>query len=111
MERQIGLPAEGGIPEIGIALTVDTGGTANDVVAELRDEETAGVGFHNLLKELVVRYISLWLQPMVLAEKSDESLEVLFTLDLLSYHAFGIGVVDAFLHLLCDAFLRKPTME
>ena len=111
MERQVGLSAEGRIPKVGVVLTIDTDGTADDVVAVLCHEETAGISIHSFLKELVVRNISLRLQPMVLAKKSDESLEILFASNLLSRHSFGIGIIDAFLHLLSNALLGKPTME
>ena len=111
MKHDICLTTESCIPKESIALTVDTGRTTYHMLMIFGDEQSARIGFGGLDEELVVGDITLWLEPMVLTQQMGKGLEVFVGLYLARSDTTGIGIVDALLHLLVDAFFGRPAME
>ena len=105
VQRQVGLAAEGGVPEIGILVAIDTGRAADDMLAGFGDKQLAPVRFAQFDKELAVRDVSFWLKPMVMAQQFVEGLQVLFRFHRLAGHATCVGHLDAVHHLFRNPFL------
>ena len=111
MHRQPRLAAEGSVPQVGVALAIDAGGAADDVLVIFGDKQPRGIRPHRLAEELVVGNVALGLQPVVLAQQLGEGCEVGLALHLAGGHPLGIGIVDAVLHLLADALLRCAAVQ
>ena len=66
----IGLPSESRIPEIGIALRIGTGRTADYFPMILGDKQPCVVTIHHLSEEDVVRNVTFGFQDIVAAQQS-----------------------------------------
>jgi hypothetical protein len=90
---------------------IGTGRTADDMVVELSHEELTLVAIFEFVEELVVRNISLWLEPMMLVKEFVESLEVILILYRLTGYPAGVCILNVMQHLLCDAFFGCAAVE
>lgn len=111
MQHDIRLTSEGRIPQERIALTIDTGRTANDMLLVFGNEKPAGIGLCCFDEELVVGNIPLGLEPMVLMKQLAEGFEIILALHLASDHPTRHGIVDALLHLLRDTLFWQTAVE
>ena len=111
MEHEVGLPTESGIPQKGVAAVIGTGRTADDMIVIFGDEQLTLIAVIQVLKELFVRNIPFWLQPIVLAQQLVESLEVGWGVNCLTSHPSGIGILEVMHHLFRDPFLRRMAVQ
>ena len=68
VQWEIGLAAEGRVPQVGIHIAVDTGRTTNDVVTLFGNKQLASITLSQFDKKLAIRNISFWLEPMMMTQ-------------------------------------------
>lgn len=98
-----GFASEGRIPQVGVALTVNAGGTGYHLFMIFGNKQIAVAVVHHLTEEDIVGDIALGFQNVVLAQQLGESLKIVLVANNLGMHAALVGVVDTLLQFWGDA--------
>lgn len=93
-----------GIPQVGLLLAIDHGRATHHMPLVTGEIEPTVPLLLQTLEELVGGNITLGLQPVMMAQKLGESLEVVIALHLVGHHATLVGCLNAASHPLGDAF-------
>ena len=111
VQMYIGLSSEGRVPQVGIAVTIGAGGTANHIPMIFRHKQSSVAARHHLPEEDVVGDIALRLQDVVVSQQFRESLKVLFCRNHFRCHTLGMGYVDTSLQLFRDALFGSMAVQ